>query len=53
VPGSGVRFGLAKARDAIPFLPLTAFFEHLEALESLKYVTFAPEGSRRAKTAML
>ena len=48
-----VGLGFAEAGDAVAFLPLAALFEEFGALEALEDIALAPQGGRRAQTAML
>lgn len=49
----GFALGLAKARDAIPFLPLTPFLEQFDPLKTLHHVALGAGGGRSPKAAML
>jgi hypothetical protein len=51
--GLYLRLRLAEAGDAVAVLPLAAFLEEFGALEALEDIALAPEGGRRAQTAML
>src|SRR5437879_4109391 len=51
--GSGFFLGLAQAGNAVAGLPLAPFFEQFDPLETLEHIAFAPQGGRRAQTAML
>ena len=46
-------FSLAQAGDAVAVFPLTALFEHFEALKALKHIPFATEGGCRPQASML
>jgi hypothetical protein len=46
-------FGFPKARNAVPFLPLTAFFQEFNALKALEHIPFAAQSGSRAQTPML
>ena len=47
------RLGLAEARNAVAFLPLTTFLQEFSAFKTLEYVAFAAQSGGRAQAAML
>lgn len=55
MPGCGLfgRLGLAKADDAVPFLPLVALAEEFDAFEPLEHVALGAKGRRAAEAVVL
>ena len=55
-PGSprlNFAFGLAQARNAVPWFPLAALFQQFQALKAFEHISFAAQGGSRAQTPML